>query len=92
MHFGGGDRTVKRISRISKQKDGCLLFQALCPPLDWLTTYRLGQLFPDLLSGLIVGAAAVPLSFAHALIADVSPRMGCAALLLLCCKLPPYID
>jgi len=76
MHFGGGDRTVKRISRISKQKDGCLLFKALCPPLDWLTTYRLGQLFPDVLSGLIVGAAAVPLSFAHALIADVSPRMG----------------
>jgi len=76
MHFGGGDRTVKRISRIRKQKDGCLLFKAICPPLDWLTTYRLGQLFPDFLSGLIVGAAAVPLSFAHALIADVSPRMG----------------
>eukprot|EP00658_Telonema_sp_P-2_P060420 TRINITY_DN4933_c0_g1_i16.p1 TRINITY_DN4933_c0_g1~~TRINITY_DN4933_c0_g1_i16.p1 ORF type:complete len:715 (-),score=127.21 TRINITY_DN4933_c0_g1_i16:291-2435(-) len=74
--FGGDDPWVNYFSWAWGNKNCGALLLALFPALGIYKDYKVSTLLKDLVAGLIVGASSVPLGFAHALIAGVSPKVG----------------
>lgn len=54
----------------------------LFPPAEWLATYRLSFLSPDMVAGITLAAYAIPVSLAYAALAGLPPHVGIYGYLL----------
>jgi high affinity sulfate transporter 1 len=57
-------------------------WRSLCPPLEWLSGYKVAWLKSDLIAGVTLAAFAIPVSMAYASLAGLPPQQGVYCYLL----------